>query len=188
MFIKFPDKNIPRWIIFAYDILISLFALFIAYALRFDFFDSKLNFDNEYEILRTSLPVFILVRIITFYFGKTYAGIIRYTSTEDNKRIFKTVFLGTLVIIILSVVRYYFYDNSYLLPRPIIAIEFFLTLGFMIVSRVAVKLIYHEGRKDKENTKSILIYGAGEMGSITYQTFSNSIKGKLSSIFCGNSV
>ena len=182
MQLKFPDKNIPRWIIFAYDILVSLFALFIAYALRFDFFNSKLDFEEEYEILKTSLPIFILVRVFTFYFGKTYAGIIRYTSTEDNKRILKTVFLGTLIIIFCSIIRYYFYDKSYLLPRPIIAIEFFLTLGFMIVSRVAVKLVYHEGRKDKENSRNILIYGAGEMGIITLRTFSNSTKIKYNII------
>jgi len=183
MKLKFPDKNIPRWIIFAYDILVSIFALFIAYALRFDFFDSKLtNFDKEFEILKVAFPIFILVRIATFYFGKTYAGIIRYTSTEDNKRIFKTVFVGTLILIVLSIIRYYFFDKTYLLPRPIIIIEFILTLAFMMISRVAVKLIYHEGRKDKENSRNILIYGAGEMGRITLRTFSDSTKIKYNII------
>ncbi|MEN8929174.1 MAG: nucleoside-diphosphate sugar epimerase/dehydratase [Flavobacteriales bacterium] len=171
---KFPENNIQRWVIFAFDVFATLFALFVAYALRFDFFSSKQDFTNEMEMLKLALPIFIGVRILLFYFGKTYAGIIRYTSTEDAKRIFKVVSIGTGIFIILSTLKFYFYDDKYFLPRPIIAIEYVLTLVFMIATRLAVKLIYHEGKKDKGNTKNVIIYGAGEMGSIVYRTFNES--------------
>lgn len=171
---KFPDNNIQRWVIFAFDVFATLFALFVAYALRFDFFSSKQGFDNEWEMLKLALPIFIGIRIILFYFGKTYAGIIRYTSTEDAKRIFKVVSIGTGIFILLSILKFYFVDGTYFLPRPIIAIEYLLTLFFMIATRLGVKLIYHEGKKDKENTKNVIIYGAGEMGSIVYRTLNES--------------
>ena len=173
---KFPENNIQRWVIFAFDVFATLFALFVAYALRFDFFSSKQDFSNEIDMLKTALPIFIGVRIILFYFGKTYAGIIRYTSTEDAKRIFKVVTIGTGIFILLSVIKFQFIDGTYFLPRPIIAIEYLLTLFFMIATRLGVKLIYHEGRKDKENTKNVIIYGAGEMGSIVYRTLNESAK------------
>lgn len=173
---KFPENNIQRWVIFAFDVFATLFALFVAYALRFDFFSSKQDFSNELDMLKTALPIFIGVRIILFYFGKTYAGIIRYTSTEDAKRIFKVVTIGTGIFILLSVIKFQFIDGTYFLPRPIIAIEYLLTLFFMIATRLGVKLIYHEGRKDKENTKNVIIYGAGEMGSIVYRTLNESAK------------
>lgn len=170
-----PEKNIPRWIIFISDVLISLFSLGVAYALRFDFFNPKVLFDEHFSVLYSSIPIFVGVRIITFYFGKTYAGIIRHTGIEDAKRIFKTVTAGTLIFVLLSVVRYQFIDGFYFLPRPIIAIEYLTTIFLMISSRVAVKLIYHEGKKDKANIKDIVIYGAGKMGLTVFQTFAQQI-------------
>ena len=160
--------------IFAFDVFATLFALFVAYALRFDFFSSKQGFDQEWEMLKVALPFFILVRVLGFYFGKTYAGIIRYTSTEDAKRIFKVVTIGTGIFILFSIIKFQFIDGTYFLPRPIIAIEYLLTLFFMIATILGVKLIYHEGKKDKENTKNVIIYGAGEMGSIVYRTLNES--------------
>ncbi|MGK0436926.1 MAG: FlaA1/EpsC-like NDP-sugar epimerase, partial [Flavobacteriales bacterium] len=171
---KFPENNIQRWVIFVFDVLAACFALFVAYALRFDFFSSKQDFSNELEMLKTALPIFIVIRVVLFYFGKTYAGIIRYTSTEDAKRIFKVVTIGTGIFILFSIIKYKFWDGTYFLPRPIIAIEYLLTLFFMIATRLGVKLIYHEGRKDKENTKNVIIYGAGEMGSIVFRTLNES--------------
>jgi FlaA1/EpsC-like NDP-sugar epimerase len=172
--LKFPENNIQRWVIFVFDVLAACFALFVAYALRFDFFSSKQDFSNELEMLKTALPIFIVIRVVLFYFGKTYAGIIRYTSTEDAKRIFKVVTIGTGIFILFSIIKYKFWDGTYFLPRPIIAIEYLLTLFFMIATRLGVKLIYHEGRKDKENTKNVIIYGAGEMGSIVFRTLNES--------------
>jgi FlaA1/EpsC-like NDP-sugar epimerase len=163
-------------VIFTFDTVATLFALFIAYTLRFDFFSSQQNFDEEFYVLKTSLPFFILIRVFLFYVGKTYAGIIRYTSTEDAKRIFYVVTAGTLIFILLSFVRFYFIDDFFFLPRPIIAIEYLLTLFFMISARVGVKLIFHEGRKDTGIAENVIIYGAGEMGSIVYRTLNESAK------------
>lgn len=171
---KFPENYIQRWVIFGFDILVTVLALFIAYALRFDFFSSQQTFGEEFAVLKSSFPFFIGIRILLFYLGKTHAGIIRYTSSEDAKRIFYVVSLGTLIFILFSVIRYYFLDGNFFLPRPIIAIEYVLTLVFMISARVAVKLLYHEGRKDKQNTENVIIYGAGEMGSTVFRTFNES--------------
>ncbi|MGB1039543.1 MAG: polysaccharide biosynthesis protein [Flavobacteriales bacterium] len=174
---KLPENNIQRWVIFLFDTGATLFALFLAYALRFDFFNSQQDFTEEFYVLKTSLPFFIGVRVLLFYFGKTHAGIIRYTSTEDAKRIFYVVTAGTVIFILFSFVRFYAIDDKFFLPRPIIAIEYLLTLFFMIAARIAVKLIYHEGKKDSgENIENVIIYGAGEMGSIVYRTFNESAK------------
>jgi len=172
--LKLPENNMKRWTIFVYDLLASLFALFLAYALRFDFFSAQQGFEEEFQVLWSALPLFIVVRALFFYFGKTYVGIIRYTSTEDAKRIFYVVTGGTIVFIVFSLLRYYLLDEKYFLPRPIIAIEYLLTLFFMVAVRIAVKLSYHEGRKDTEDHENVIIYGAGEMGSIVCRTLTES--------------
>lgn len=169
--IKFPNRSIPRWVIFIFDVFISLFALAIAYTLRFDFFNAQADFSEEFYVLKTSIIFFIGIRVASFLIGKSYAGIIRFTSIEDTKRIFKTVTLGTVIIIIVSVIRHFLLDGYYLLPIPIIIIEYLATLFLMISARILVKLIYHEGKRDKQTEKNVIVYGAGEMGMVVMRTF-----------------
>ncbi len=171
--LSFIKKSVPRWVILLVDILITVLSLFCAYAIRFDFFSSSKQLIAELSQLVYVLPIFIGIRTIFFFTGKTFAGVIRYTSIEDTRRIFKAIVLGTLTIIVASIFRFYFIDGLYLLPRPIIAIEFLLTLFLMLASRIAVKLIYFESKRDKSEEKSVIIYGAGEMGLITMQTYKN---------------
>lgn len=162
------DKNTPRWIVFVIDIGISLLALMFAYLIRFDFL--SIPFDKEVPVLLKALPVFILIRALTFYFGKTYAGIVRYTSTEDAKRIVIIITIGSVLFALLSPIRYHFVDGYYFLPLSIICIDFLLTIFLMITSRVAVKLIFLERKKSSKVNSNIIIYGAGELGLITKRT------------------
>ena len=81
------EKNTPRWIIFLIDIFICLFSIYLAYLLRFNFSIPE----NEISGFKIAFVLIPSVRILSFYFFKTYAGIIRYTSTKDAQRIFYTI-------------------------------------------------------------------------------------------------
>lgn len=149
------------------DILICLFALFFAYLIRFDFISFPI--EDEWPILKIALPVFILVRIFTFYFGKTYAGIVRYTSTQDTKRIFIVVTVGSAVFGLLMPFWYQVFD-SYFLPISIVIMDYFLTVFLMITFRIVVKLVYAEQINPSKERSNIIIFGAGELGHITKRT------------------
>ncbi len=163
-----PEKNTPRWVIFLLDLGICFFSLLFAYLLRFDFVSFPI--EEEWNVLKYSLPIFFLVRAITFYFGKTHAGIIRYTSTQDSKRIFLVVTIGSVIFAILAPIRYYFIDGFYFLPVSIIVMDYLCTVFFMITSRIAIKLLYAEQKNPRSQRDSVVIYGAGEMGLITKRT------------------
>lgn len=163
-----PERNTPRWIIFSIDLGICLVSLVIAYLLRFDF--AALPIESEWAVLKYSLPVFIVIRALTFYFFKTYAGIIRYTSTQDSKRIFITVTIGSLIFAVLAPIRYHFFDGYYFMPVSIIIMDYLLTVFLMITSRIAIKLLYAEQVNPKSQREQVVIYGAGEMGLITKRT------------------
>lgn len=166
-----PKKNTPRWVIFIIDILLSLVALATAYLIRFDFVNIDLiAVGKEWEILKLALPIYILVRALSFVFGKTYAGIIRYTSTQDAKRIFLVVTIGSLILFGFVPVRYYYYDGVFFLPLSIIFVDYLATIFLLITSRILVKLVYVETQKSRGATKNVIIYGAGEMGLITKRT------------------
>ncbi|MFK8038000.1 MAG: polysaccharide biosynthesis protein [Crocinitomicaceae bacterium] len=166
--IKLPRQSTPRWVVFLFDIFIALVSLLIAYAIRFD--SKSFEFNIEYDIFITGLPFYIVVRAIGFYYFKTFDGVIRHTSTEDGKRLVFAVLSGTLAMIMLSIVKYYSFDKTFVFPISIIIMEFFICIFMMMVFRVSIKLIYLEGLKRLKSSTPTIIFGAGVYGIITKHT------------------
>ncbi|MEZ4798462.1 MAG: hypothetical protein R2809_01545 [Flavobacteriales bacterium] len=158
-----PTKNTPRWIIFMVDLGVSFVALLIAYLVRFEFDPPKL----EIDLARTFLPIFLAVRAISFLLGRTYAGIIRYTSTQDTMRIFVVLSIGSIVFAVLNQVKYFYSDQQFFIPNSIIIVEYLLSLFAMIVSRIAIKVLYIELKTPSKTQKRAVVFGAGEGGLIT---------------------
>ena len=163
----FPKRNTPRWLIFLIDILLCVFSLGLAYLIRFDFFNIPIA--SEIQAFKVAFPIFVLIRALSFFISKTYIGIIRHTSTEDAKRILITISAGSLFFLLLSPLRYNFFDGLNFLPIAIIIIDFLTTVFLMIALRFAVKLLYIETRGKKKEKINVVIYGAGEAGIITKQ-------------------
>lgn len=135
----------------------------MAYLVRFEFAPPN----NEIELAITFAPLFFGVRILSFILGKTYSGIIRYTSTEDTQRIFYWITGGSVLFALLNLTRFHLYDGIYFIPYSIIIIDYLLTLMTMIVSRISVKALYLELKTPHKTRKRVVIYGAGESGVIT---------------------
>lgn len=161
-----PDRNTPRWIIFLIDLVFVLLAYVFAYLVRFEFNPPPI----EISLGVSFLKYLIFIRAISFLLGKTYSGIIRYTSNQDSKRIFITLLSGSLVFLALNQLRSHFFDGIYFIPNSIIILEFLFTLVMMVVSRIAIKLMYLELKSPKRSKSNALIYGAGEAGLIAKRT------------------
>ncbi|MGV6861276.1 MAG: polysaccharide biosynthesis protein [Putridiphycobacter sp.] len=156
------------------DMLIALTALIFAYIVRFDTVD--IPFSKEFEIFKKGLPVYLVIRGATFYLFGMFKGIIRHTSLEDMKRVFLAVSFGSLVIALVSVAKYAFFDHKFLFPTTVIFAEYFICIFLLVVFRIAVKLIYVEGLKDNKSMVPTLIYGAGIYGLITKHTLEKDTK------------
>ncbi len=159
----FSKQNIPRWLIFVIDISVVVFSIVLAYLLRFNFHIP------ESEMMRWP-QVFALVvgvRAVSFLISKTYAGIIRYTSTEDAVRIFVVVLSGSLVFAVANVISFYFVNEKYVVPFSIIIIEFLAVLFGMVTFRILVKISYLQMINPSGKSINVVIFGAGEAGVIT---------------------
>ena len=140
---QFPNWYVPKKLILLFDIFLTILSLIIAYLIRFDFIDFyELILIKQYKSLIWGIPTLITVRYFSFLIGKTHRRIIRHLSYEDTLRIFYTVSSGTLLLFIISIIRYYFLDGIAILPKSIIIIEYLGTLFFMLTSRFAVKLLF----------------------------------------------
>jgi FlaA1/EpsC-like NDP-sugar epimerase len=165
-----PKNNVPHWVVFWIDICLSLFALALAYLIRFDIQVNSVVIAREIPVLKISLPVFIAVKCIVFLLMKTHKGMLRYTATNDIKRVFLAVSLSTLIFVGLIPIRYW-YDGYYFLPISIIIVEYLASIAVLMFFRFAVKLLYiRKNRKQFQSDKNVLIYGAGISGLITKRT------------------
>ena len=163
----FPERHVPRGIIFLIDLLICLFALALAYLVRFDFL--SLPYKEELPVLQKALPIYILVRAASFFIGKTHWGIIRHTGTYDAKRIFIAISAGSFLFFILVPIWNRLYNINFL-PYSILLVDYLACAFLMIAFRIGVKLIYLETKRDRSEQMNVLLYGAGQAGLITKRT------------------
>lgn len=165
-----PKNNVPHWIVFWIDICLSLFALSLAYLIRFDIQINSYVVAQEIPVLKVSLPIYFAVKAIVFLSMKTHKGMLRYTATNDIKRVFLAVSLSTLIFAALTPIRYW-YDGYYFLPISIIIVEYLASIAVLLFFRFGVKLLYiRKNRNQFQSDKNVLIYGAGISGLITKRT------------------
>ena len=158
-------RNIPRWIILITDSLVVAFSIISAFFLRF-------NFDipyYEWKSIESILPFVLTVRILSFFLTKTYAGIIRYTSSKDIQRIAANLFTGSIVFALFNLVTFKTSD-VFFIPFGIIIIEFLISLFVMSSFRLITKAAYSEIISPTGKKRNVIIFGAGEAGLISKRT------------------
>ncbi len=162
-FLNLESTSVPQWIIFLLDLLICALALYLAFLLRFNFQITE----KEVVWIKRSFMLVIPVRIILFLIFRTYADIIRYTSTTDAFRLIIALFLGSLAFVIINLFVYYIIGKSFVVPFSIIIIDFLATAVLLTGYRVFAKLIWLELKNPKKDKTDVIIFGAGESGIIT---------------------
>ncbi|MCK5775702.1 MAG: polysaccharide biosynthesis protein [Bacteroidales bacterium] len=163
MFNSLLKYNVPRWIVFLMDILIVVFSIITAYMLRFNF-----NIpDTEWGYFQESLLIILILRAISFFIFKMYAGIIQYTSVYEASRIFLILAGGSLLFSIGNLISANSSFDRHIIPYSIIILEFITSLLFLVSYRVFIKIAYAEFSKPHSNQTKVMIFGAGEAAVIT---------------------
>jgi len=154
--------NLPRWMIFLIDLGICLFSVVLAYMLRF-------NFDipvKDAGMMPSVIGALIVIRGLSFLIARTYAGILRYTSTGDAIRILIVGASGTALFILINIITYFFMGGFNFMPWSIVIMDFVFTVFLMTGFRMLVKITYMELHNPSRDRKSVIIFGAGEAGVI----------------------
>jgi FlaA1/EpsC-like NDP-sugar epimerase len=159
-------KNIPRAVILIIDMFIVVASVMLAYLLRFNFSIPEV----ELEAFPKVLAYVVLVRLVSFLIGRTFVGIIKYTSTEDVIRISVVVFIGSVLFGLTNLITFYFINGLFFIPFSIIIIDFISTVLIMTAFRMVVKVAYMEMATPPGERSNIIIFGAGEAGLIAKRT------------------
>ncbi|MEI6434972.1 MAG: nucleoside-diphosphate sugar epimerase/dehydratase, partial [Bacteroidota bacterium] len=152
--------------IFLIDLTIAMGSVMLAYLLRFNFSIPP----SELKPLPQILLYMALIRSVSFVIARSYAGIIRYTSTGDALRVFGAVFGGSLAFSVTNLITYFLIGNYFFIPFSIIIIDFLATSFGMITFRLIVKLAFLELQHPEREKVNVIIYGAGEAGIVAKRT------------------
>lgn len=162
---KYSQKIVPSWYIFAFDMLVVFFSLFIAYAVRLNFYLNQLDLSS----IAVQSVVITYIYAISFVIFRSYSGIIRHTGFTDALKILQANGTAFLLIAIITIgLRTAESSLAREISFGALVIHFLLAYFFMMGARIIVKTTYHliAGSRKKEN-KKVLIYGAGASGILT---------------------
>lgn len=158
----FPKRVLPGWVVLLFDLFVSLCSFFIALSLRFNF-NVPLE---ELAYLPAMVSAVVIVRLSGFLIGRTYSSMLRHTNTTDVINIFKVVLLGSIVLALLNLGNFYYYNSRYIIPFSVVLIEMITTIFFLTTYRILVKATYIDYIGSNQLAVNVLIYGAGEAGII----------------------
>ncbi len=113
-----------------------------------------------------SVAFTVLVYSIIFSVFRTYAGIIRYTSTQDSVRILFAVIVSTITLGILNVIAKT-YGFLFVVPLSILIISALTSFLLLLSYRMIVKTLFIYIKNLNFDKKNVLIFGAGQSGIIT---------------------
>jgi UDP-GlcNAc:undecaprenyl-phosphate GlcNAc-1-phosphate transferase len=148
------------------DVILIVLAYWSAYAIKFEPFSDS----PAWKLFLRTLPVLVVVRLAAFLVFGVYRGIWRYTSMDDLMTFAKAVAAGTVVSMIIVLLRFRFQGFS----RAVFLIDALVMLLLLAGSRIAFRFfrtVLPASRADKG--QRVLIYGAGDAGELLLRELLN---------------
>ncbi len=152
------SKVLPRWIIMLLDFVIVTWSFASSYLIvnRFEF----ANILRGYFFIYTG--VYCIVTAIVMYLMRVHIGLIRYSNTRDVLRIFGSVFISSILymLIISMWVKPYLHINSATIDL-VLLVNFSVSSTLLILLRSAVKSAFNYINNYSSSKKTtVLIYGS----------------------------
>lgn len=177
---RYFKKDSPRWVILLIDMLIVIFCYYLS---NFVINSFKGRFAVEMMVKKS---IFVAtIYYISFLYFKTYRGIVRQTGFRDAWGIFKAVFAAWVILMVVSTIVRINLDQS-AIPnqyfRPSYAVLFthaFFTMVCLVAARVFYRTIYENFFFGGREIESVLIFGAGNMGTVTLNLLRNDTRKKV---------
>jgi UDP-GlcNAc:undecaprenyl-phosphate GlcNAc-1-phosphate transferase len=146
------------------DVCLILLAYYAAYLIRFE-----QSFSEYLDHLYESLPVVLLVQLVTFAAFGLYRGIWQYTGIADVLRIVKAAAVGTMATVVALVYTHRFVGFS----RTVFVLDGLLLIVLVGGSRASFRFFAELFRARPESFSRVLIYGAGDGGDMVLREILN---------------
>lgn len=166
---KTSHRYAPKWLVLLCDLLIVVVTFVLAYFIRFNF-----RVDFDYHRMLSQIPFLLLAAFISFIAVGSHKGVVRFTGYKDVINIIiGSNILATILVVTTFLSRKFDDGQLYDIPGSIIYIHLLLNVLFIIGFKLFIKSMIKTLSNDFNETKKVLIYGAGNSGMITYDAISN---------------
>jgi FlaA1/EpsC-like NDP-sugar epimerase len=162
---------LPRWIIFLIDIGLCSASLVFSYLIRNNFDANKLDFTG----IKVGLVLYFVINCVVFATVKTYAGIVRYTSTQDSVRILLAILLSNTAVFV-SGQTIMQYEHKATIPVAVLVICSLCSFLVLISYRSLVKYCFIYFKNLKLNQRRVVIYGANQTGVTAKRTLDQQLE------------
>ncbi|HMZ88549.1 MAG TPA: nucleoside-diphosphate sugar epimerase/dehydratase [Chitinophagales bacterium] len=157
---NFGTRILSKWLVFCFDIVITIFTYGVAYILRYNFNIAIISFSTFVD--NTFLTT--LVFTASYLAFKTYDGIIRHSGEAEARRIVMSGMLATIVCLALSIIGRETGKPFLTLPASIAIIHTSINIAFLLFSRYVVKVLFYQATRNNAAAIPVIIYGAGRRG------------------------
>lgn len=140
------------------DFILIAISYISAFILRFE----GVLFGINIQLILESLPVVLIIKILTFYYFGLYRGVWRYVGLYDLIAIFKATLLSSVFSIVVLV---FFFRFKYF-SRTVFVIDWLLTLVSISGARLIFRLYMEFFANLRFGGKRVLIFGAGDRGEL----------------------
>lgn len=119
------------------------------------------NIENYYmDKVFALMPMVILVRLVSFYGFGLYHRLWRYASVNELLGICGAVTLSSVIILLWAT---FFHSD---LPKSIHLLSWFLTISFIGMNRLCIRVLKNIRRRSPGKYAKVLIIGAGDAGAM----------------------
>ena len=170
----YQNRFLSRWTVLFFDVAATFLAIIVAIAFRFNF-----SVDEAQRVLNVySFSGILLIYLASFLIVGSHKGILRHTSLDDVKNVFKASLAGGLFSLVFSLAGDLFMGMR-LFPVSIISFHFALTFIGLVGLRLAAKSVYIAGTQQQEGQINVLIFGCGDSGIMTKNALQQEQNGKF---------
>lgn len=148
----------------ALDICLILVAYYAAYLIRFEQAFPQYLFE-----LYGSLPIVLIIQLVSLAAFGLYRGIWQYTGVADVLRIVKATTVGTMTAMILLLYTNRFHGFS----RSVFILDWLLLIVLLSGSRASFRFFTEIFRARPISFDRVLIYGAGDGGELIVRELLN---------------
>jgi FlaA1/EpsC-like NDP-sugar epimerase len=170
----YQHYSIPRWMVFASDMLAVFLVFLFAYLLRFNFVVSDFNLNLAFYHALVTVGIYALFSVVF----RSYSGLIRHTTLTDIFNVFVTTSASLLVMLAFSLVgRVIGWNRILVVPLSIIIIHYVTITVWLFFVRVTIKILYRLVSTTEKKKKRVLIYGAGKVGLVVKRVIYSDTEG-----------
>ena len=141
------------------DFIIISVSYVTAFILRFE----GAAFGINIPIIVESLPIVLIIKLITFYLFGLYRGVWRYIGLYDVIAIFKATSFGSILSIVFLLFLFRFQHYS----RTVFIIDWLITFISISGARILFRIYKEFFANIRVGGKRVLIFGAGDAGEMT---------------------